>query len=85
MDALLLLHPLASAIGREDKDRGDYYLEPDGRARHRGSAETGALSLRQRLGLRRAPVQRHSPDGPFSLLKLWNRAEAAGRLYRPRP
>ena len=22
-----------------------------------------------------------SPEGPFSLLKLWNRAEAAGRLY----
>ncbi|KAK6020883.1 hypothetical protein OSTOST_13455, partial [Ostertagia ostertagi] len=40
MDALLLLHPLAKAIGREEKDRGDYYLEPDGRARHRGTAET---------------------------------------------
>jgi MurNAc alpha-1-phosphate uridylyltransferase len=22
-----------------------------------------------------------SPDGPFSLLKLWTRAEAAGRLH----
>ena len=37
MDALLLLHPLATAIGREEKDRGDYYLEPDGHARHRGT------------------------------------------------
>ena len=41
MDALLLLHPLATAIGREEKDRGDYYLEPEGgHARHRGNAET---------------------------------------------
>jgi MurNAc alpha-1-phosphate uridylyltransferase len=24
---------------------------------------------------------RDSPDGPFSLLKLWTRAEAEGRLF----
>ena len=48
MNALLLLHPLDKTIGREARDRGDYFL---------------------------------GPDGPFSLLKLWNRAEAAGRLY----
>src|SRR5689334_7227570 len=38
MDALLLLHPLDRTVGREAKDRGDYFLEPDGRARHRGTA-----------------------------------------------
>jgi N-acetyl-alpha-D-muramate 1-phosphate uridylyltransferase len=79
MDALLLLHPLARAIGREEKDRGDYYLEPDGRARHRGGAETApylfaSISICSRLFS-------GSPEGPFSLLKLWTRAEAAGRLY----
>ncbi len=71
MDALLLLHPLAKAIGREEKDRGDYYLEPDGRARHRGSAETACDSR----------LFNGSPEGPFSLLKLWTRSQQAGRLY----
>ena len=28
-----------------------------------------------------ARLFRNAPDGPFSLLKLWNRAEAAGRLF----
>ena len=37
MDALLLLHPLETAIGREAKDRGDYFLDADVRARHRGT------------------------------------------------
>src|SRR5205823_14768199 len=38
MDALLLLHPLHKVIGREAKDRGDYFIEPRGRLRHRGQA-----------------------------------------------
>ena len=80
MDALLLLHPLAQAVGREERDRGDYYLESDGRARHRGSAETAPYQFAS-VSVCDARLFRDSPDGPFSLLKLWNRAEAAGRLY----
>ncbi len=38
MDALLLLHPIDKAIGREPTDRGDYFLDADGRARHRGAS-----------------------------------------------
>jgi len=80
MDALLLLHPLATAIGREEKDRGDYYLEADGRARHRGSAET-APYLFASISVCDQRLFNGTSEGPFSLLKLWNRAEAAGRLY----
>lgn len=80
MDALLLLHPLATAIGREEKDRGDYYLEPDGRARHRGTAET-APYLFASVSVCDQRLFRDSPEGPFSLLKLWTRAEQAGRLF----
>lgn len=80
MDALLLLHPLASAIGREDKDVGDYYLEPDSQARHRGSAET-APYLFASVSICDGRLFRDTSEGPFSLLKLWTRAEAAGRLY----
>ena len=80
MDALLLLHPLAAAIGREEKDRGDYYLEPDGRARHRGTAET-APYLFASISVCDGRLFNGTSEGPFSLLKLWNRAEQAGRLF----
>jgi N-acetyl-alpha-D-muramate 1-phosphate uridylyltransferase len=80
MDALLLLHPLEKAIGREAKDRGDYFLDADGRARHRGSADS-APYLFASMSVCDARLLRDSPEGPFSLLKLWNRAEASGRLH----
>ena len=80
MDALLLLHPLATAIGREEKDRGDYYLEPDGRARHRGTAET-APYLFASISVCDSHLFNGTSEGPFSLLKLWNRSEQAGRLF----
>lgn len=80
MDALLLLHPLATAIGREEKDRGDYYLEPDGRIRHRGTAES-APYLFASISVCDSRLFNGSPEGPFSLLKLWTRSEQAGRLH----
>ena len=80
MDALLLMHPVETAIGRESKDRGDYFLDPDGRARHRGSAPSAPYMFASVSVCDRRLLQ-ESPDGPFSLLKLWNRAEAAGRLF----
>jgi MurNAc alpha-1-phosphate uridylyltransferase len=80
MDALLLLHPIDSAIGREAKDRGDYFLDADGRARHRGSAESAPYMFAS-VSVCDSRLFKESPDGPFSLLKLWNRAEADGRLF----
>ena len=80
MDALLLLHPIETAIGREANDRGDYFLEADGRARYRGTAAS-APYLFASVSICDSRLLRDSPDGPFSLLKLWNRAEAAGRLF----
>jgi MurNAc alpha-1-phosphate uridylyltransferase len=80
MDALLLLHPIDKAIGREARDRGDYFLGADGRARHRGSAPSAPYMFASiSIGDRR--LFRDSPDGPFSLLKLWTRAEGNGRLF----
>ena len=80
MDALLLLHPRATAFGCEEKDRGDYYLEPDGLVRHRGTAET-APYLFASVSVCDSRLFKGSPEGPFSLLKLWNRSEQAGRLH----
>jgi len=80
MDALLLLHPLERAIGREAKDRGDYFLDADGRARHRGTAASAPYMFAS-VSVCDSRLLNDSPDGPFSLLKLWNRAEAQGRLF----
>ena len=79
MDALLLLHPLEEAIGREKADRGDYFLGGDRRARHRASAAE-APYLFASVSVCNARLFAKAPDGPFSLLRLWNRAETAGRL-----
>jgi N-acetyl-alpha-D-muramate 1-phosphate uridylyltransferase len=80
MDALLLLHPLDKAIGREAKDHGDYFRGQDGRARHRGNAPSAPYMFAS-VSVCGSRLFRDSPDGPFSLLKLWTRAEAEGRLF----
>jgi MurNAc alpha-1-phosphate uridylyltransferase len=78
MDALLLLHPVGTATGYDGV--GDYAIGPDGRLRHRGDASTapyvftGIQMLHPRLF-------DDAPSGPFSLARLYNRAEAAGRLF----
>ncbi len=80
MDALLLLHPIDKAIGREEKDKGDYFLEENRKARHRGG-EPAAPYLFASVSICDSRLFRNSPDGAFSLLRLWNRAQAAGHLY----
>ena len=80
MDALLLLHPLAAAIGREPSDRGDYFLDATSKARHRG-AEPSAPYLFASVSICDSRLFRNAPEGPFSLVKLWHRAQAAGHLY----
>jgi MurNAc alpha-1-phosphate uridylyltransferase len=79
MDALLLLHPLDKTIGRETRDRGDYFLAADGRARHRGTADRAPYFFAS-VSICDSRLFGDSPDGPFSLLKLWTRAEGQGRL-----
>lgn len=80
MDALLLLHPINRAIGREASDKGDYFLDDNGKARHRG-AEPTAPYLFASVSICDSRLFRLSPDGPFSLVQLWHRAQAAGHLY----
>ena len=80
MDALLLLHPLDRAIGREATDHGDYFLDAGGKARHRGS-EPRAPFMFASVSICDSRLFRSSPDGKFSLVTLWHRAQAAGHLY----
>jgi N-acetyl-alpha-D-muramate 1-phosphate uridylyltransferase len=80
MDALLLLHPLDRTIGREASDRGDYFLGGEGKARHRGEAPKAPYMFAS-VSVCDHRLFRCSPEGPFSLVKLWHRAQAAGHLY----
>lgn len=78
MDALLLLAPTAGSIGYAG--RGDYNMEPDGGLKRRGEQEVapyvyaGAAILSPRLFA-------GAPAGAFSLTRLFDRAQEAGRLY----
>jgi MurNAc alpha-1-phosphate uridylyltransferase len=80
MDALLLVHPIHKVIGRDEGEQGDFFLEPGGLLRHRGTAQLTPY-LFASISVCDARLFRDSPEGPFSLLRLWNRAEATKRLY----
>ena len=78
MDALLLLAPSAGAIGY--RGRGDYGMDAQGKLHRRGEQEraplvyAGAAVLSPRLFA-------GAPAGAFSLTRLFDRAEAEGRLH----
>ncbi len=78
MDALLLLQPAVSATGYDGV--GDFFADPLGRLRRRRNHElapfifAGVQILHPRLFAA-------APEGPFSLNRLYDRAEAAGRLW----
>lgn len=82
MDALLLLHPVADAIGY--KGKGDFFMSADGRLRRRAQDETapfvftGVQLVHPRLFV-------PSPEGAFSMNMLYNREMASnGTLARVR-
>jgi MurNAc alpha-1-phosphate uridylyltransferase len=80
MDAVLLLQPIHKIIGREAHERGDYFAEPGGRLRHRGSASLAPYVFAG-VSVCDSRLFHDPPDGPFSLLQMWSRAEAVGRLF----
>ena len=77
MDALLLLHPVETAVGYDGP--GDFFAEPEQSPRRRDSAAnapylfTGVQILHPRLF-------DHAPTGKFSLNVLYDRALANNRL-----
>jgi len=78
MDGLLLLAPTATSIGYEG--RGDYALAADGRLRRRAEREIVPF-VYAGAGILSPSLFHNAPDGPFSLTRLFDRAEAQGRLH----
>ena len=74
------LSRICPALVKEAHERGDYFEEPGGRPRHRGMASLAPYVF-ARVSACDARLFRDPPDGAFSLLQLWNRAEAVGRLF----
>jgi N-acetyl-alpha-D-muramate 1-phosphate uridylyltransferase len=78
MDAVLLFHRTATAVGYEGS--GDYFLDPLGTPRRRGEREIAPFLF---AGIQL--LHRRAFDGiaqsRFSLNRIYSRAEAAGRLH----
>jgi N-acetyl-alpha-D-muramate 1-phosphate uridylyltransferase len=77
-DAVLLLQRTATAVGYEGS--GDYFLNPLGKPRRRREREV-APYLFAGLQLLHRRLFEGAPDGIFSLVRLFDRAERAGRLH----
>lgn len=78
MDACLLLAPMDRVMGFDGP--GDFFLEPDGRLRHRGSEPSAPYAY---IGVQIIKPQTvdDGPEGPFSLFATWMKLMAAGRLH----
>ena len=78
MDALLLLHPIASALGYEGA--GDFHLCDDGRLLRRRDGEHAPF-LFAGLQILHPRLLADAPSGAFSLNLIYDRAMAGGRLF----
>jgi MurNAc alpha-1-phosphate uridylyltransferase len=78
MDGLLLLAPTATSIGYEG--RGDFALAADGRLRRRGEREIVPF-VYAGAGILAPSLFENAPAAPFSVTRLFDRAEAQGRLH----
>lgn len=78
MDALLLLHPTAFAVGYEGT--GDFVLAPDGRLRRRREREVAPFVFAG-LQILHPRLFADAPDGAFSLNRLYDRAAEDQRLW----
>ena len=79
VDAMLLLQRTASAVGYED-GLGDYTLDQLGRPRRRHPGEV-APYLFAGVQLLSPALFHDMPEGVFSLNRIYDKAEATGRLW----
>ena len=77
-DAMLLLQKTVSAIGY-DQNRGDFFLDSDGRPRRVGPGEIAPF-LYAGVQILSPTLFADAPAGAFSLNRIYDRALASGRL-----
>jgi MurNAc alpha-1-phosphate uridylyltransferase len=78
MDALLMLAPREATLGYDGC--GDFHMNDDGRLTRREVTDTAPYVFTG-VSIARSRLFDGAPDGPFSLVRLWDRAIAAGRVY----
>lgn len=78
MDALLLLHPTCSAFGYEGV--GDYFMDPEGRLRRRQERQIAPF-IHAGIQVLHPRLFEGTPEGSFSLNKLYDKAQEAERLW----
>ena len=78
MDALLLLHPTVHAVGYDGP--GDFILGPEGRLRRRRESEVSPLVFAG-IQMFHPRLFEETPEGPFSLNLLYDKAAEAERLW----
>ena len=81
MDLRLLVAAAADSFGYDG--RGDFVMDPDGRLNRRSEREIAPF-VYAGVAVCRPGLFADTPDGPFSLNLLFDRAIAAGRLYGQR-
>jgi N-acetyl-alpha-D-muramate 1-phosphate uridylyltransferase len=78
MDCLLLLAPASISVGYQG--RGDFSLGADGRIHRRGEQEVVPFVFAG-VSIAHPRLFEASPQGAFSLNRLWDNAIAAGRAW----
>ena len=78
MDGLLLVSATAQTVGY--CGQGDFHLDPQGRLARRAPGQVAPFVFAG-CHLVAPRLFAGSPEGPFSMNLLWDRALAAGRLY----
>lgn len=77
MDAMLLLAPAATSLGYSG--RGDYAVDGEGRPHRRRNGQDAPFVFTG-VSINHPRLFHNVPQGAFSILKLWDEAEAAQRL-----
>src|SRR5262249_58498601 len=76
MDGVLLVQPTATAVGYDGS--GDYFLDVRGSPQRRRDGEVAPFRFAG-IQLLHWRLFDETPSGAFSLVRLFDRAEAAGR------
>ncbi len=78
MDSLLLVAPVQKSLGYDG--HGDFHLDAEGRLARRAKNQTAPLVFAG-VSILHHRLFDDTPDGPFSLNLIWDRAIDRGRLF----